>query len=144
MSTDFTIILYDPQHIGDQPKGLGGAGGNTASYAGEQATYEFSCRSVDPGQHAVLTLNTYDVNSGKNVFSINGVQVKGGLLKGQGEAWVTHQLIVTPDSNLKDTGNVLHVEARDNRGGTGNVDDFLLDNVVITFKTRDSVGVQQR
>ena len=41
---------------------------------------------------------------------------------------------------LKATGNVLGVEARRADGGSdGDVDDFILDNVVIMYKTADAV-----
>jgi hypothetical protein len=140
--SDFTVILYEVQQFGDS-RGAFGAGSGR-NFTGDQADYEFSCRNVDPDEIAVLTLDTFEVNSEKNVIQINGVALKDGFREGQGKKWVTHQLLVRNECNLQESGNVLHIESGDKSGGTGNIDDFILDNVVIWYKTSNSViGVQQ-
>lgn len=134
MSADYTYILFETHHFGDSRNAFTGS----FIFAGSQKDFEFSCPDVEPLGAAVLILNTFEVNSGRNIIQINGVDLKPTIPKGQGKAWVTHQLLVPVDCALQDTGNTLHVEARDNTGGTGNIDDFLLDNVVIMFHADSS------
>ena len=56
------------------------------------------------------------------------------------DAWNGNILLVERHHQLKATGNVLRVEARTSDGGSaGDVDDFILDNVVIMYKTLDVV-----
>ena len=47
-------------------------------------------------------------------------------------------LLVERHHGLRATGNVLHVESRNTSGGAdGNIDDFMIDNVVIQYKTME-------
>ena len=54
------------------------------------------------------------------------------------DAWNGNILLIEPHHQLKATGNVLHVESRNSRGQTGgDIDDFIIDNVVIVYKMPD-------
>ncbi len=105
----------------------------------------FDCPDVDPNETAVLLYNSYDVTSPRDRFEINGKQLYGGLYEAPGgHIWASHELLVEPEFNLKATGNVLHVESRTRGGHTaGDIDDFVLDNIVIMYKVRRSPPVTQ-
>ena len=72
-------------------------------------------------------------------FQVNGVDVFGGLPASPARnAWNGNILLIERHHQSKATGNVLHVEARNSRGqGAGDIDDFVIDNVVIVYKTRE-------
>jgi hypothetical protein len=49
-------------------------------------------------------------------------------------------VLIEPGHQLKEVGNELHVESRNESGGGGdNIDDFLIDSVVIVYKTREGL-----
>ena len=79
-----------------------------------------------------------EVNHQRNVFRVNGVDVFGGLPASPSkDTWNGNILLIEPRHQLRPTGNILHIEARnDSGGGGGNIDDFIIDNVVIIYKTR--------
>ena len=78
------------------------------------------------------------------MIQINGVNVPGGIGVGSSwpyldphvPLWNTHLLLVE-GSTLREQ-NVLHIES--SPGSDGNLDDFLIDNVVIWFKTARITG----
>jgi hypothetical protein len=70
---------------------------------------------------------------------INGAGIPGGITAGSARhnppgfdvpVWTTHSLVV--QANLLNEQNVLHIRA----ATAGGIDNFIIDNVVIFFKTR--------
>ena len=140
MATNFTVILFQRQHFGDERTTFNDIEPNVL-FAGRTKDFSFNCPSVDPGETAFLTFQSRDVDHQRNVFQVNGVDVFGGLPASPGrETWNGNTLLIEPHHQLKATGNVLHVESRNLSGGSsGNLDDFILDNVVIVYKTRQGL-----
>jgi hypothetical protein len=70
-------------------------------------------------------------------LTINTVKVEGGIpVSPNKDTWNGNVMMVAADV-LKASGNTLHIEARNTSGnGGGDIDDFILDNVVIMYKTR--------
>jgi IgA Peptidase M64 len=127
---NYTVISGIRQHFGDEEDSLPGV------FVGESKDYTFDCLGVDPTQHAVLMLQTQHVGSG-NIFTINNETVFGGLPRttDDKEAWSAQVLLIAPNT-LHSRDNVLHVESRTDSGGTsGDIDDFVIDNVVLFYKT---------
>ncbi len=80
-----------------------------------------------------------DVDHARNIVQVNGIDVFGGLPASPArDAWNGNILLIEPHHQLRETGNVFHVESRNSRGeGADDIDDFIIDNVVIVFKTAD-------
>jgi hypothetical protein len=134
MSSDYTVIFTSRQHFGDEQHVFG----VHADFVGKKHDYTFDCPNVDPKQRAVLLFQSYDVNNDGNIFQINTTNVPGGLPTGPTHetvgstvksSWIGNVMLVEP--GLKPTGNVLHVESV----GRNGLDDFILDNMVIQYKT---------
>jgi hypothetical protein len=135
MPSDFTVIVNVRHHFGNEPGSLPGA------FAGTNKEFPFSCPNVDPTREAVLLFQTLGVHHDKNFIDINGTatsepSVYGGIPVSESERdWNGNVMLVR--SNVLRQDNVLRVGARDSRGSIlGNLDDFVIDNVVIFFKTR--------
>jgi hypothetical protein len=84
---------------------------------------------------------TRSVHAARNVIRINGSDLFGGIpvsTTGSAESPIWNGNVLLVEANvLKESGNVLHLEARNvSGGGGGNIEDFLIDNAVILFKTR--------
>jgi hypothetical protein len=149
MATDFTVILFQRQQFGDEP-GTFNDVEPTVPFVGRQKDFSFDCPNVDPRQTAFLVFQSRDVDHQRNVFQVNGVGVFGGLpVSPSRDTWNGNILLIEPQHQLRPTGNVLHVESRSsNGGGGGDIDDFIIDNVVISYKTNsiilaDKSGVAQ-
>lgn len=142
MATDFTVVLFQRQHFGNERGTFNDIEPNV-QFVGPAKDFSFSCPAVDPSETAFLMFQSRDVDSQRNAFQINGVDVFGGLPASPDKAtWNGNILLVEPRHHLKATGNVLHVAARNTSGGGGgNLDDFILDNVVIVYKTRPQTAV---
>ena len=143
MAVDYTVIMSVRQRFGDNKKEDGlNLIETEAPFVGQAKDFPFPCPSVDRSQPAVLQLESLGV-SFRGILQINGVAIFGGLTAGPGvlnspvgggltPTWKTHSLIV--QENVLLDQNVLHLEAVSTTDG--NVDDFVIDNVVIHFKTR--------
>jgi len=89
---------------------------------------------------AVLQFNTLGVSGWNNTLQINGVDIAGGI--SVGPLWIyldPHVPLWNTESQLVDAGvleeeNILHIESKPTQ--SGNFDDFIIDNIVIWFKTR--------
>lgn len=66
--------------------------------------------------------------------------------KAKDSGWNSHVLLVSPVRHtLEETGNRLLIESRDSDGGTtGDRDDFVVDNIVLFYKTRSSTRPSTR
>lgn len=49
--------------------------------------------------------------------------------------WIGNVLLVGPQCHLQATGNVLKVESRADPPSSSDIDDFILDNMVVQYKT---------
>jgi len=151
MGTDYTVIQPVRQRFGDNPSGLPGKSHtdweeqsveSEAPFVGLAKDFPFQCPSVDRSQWAVLQFNSLGVSTYDNVIQVNGVNIPGGISVGPSwpfetpyvPLWNNHSLLVEP--GVLGEQNILHIAS--GSGGTGNHDDFLIDNVVIWFKTHTS------
>jgi hypothetical protein len=143
MPVSYTVILFQRQHFGNEPNIF--APKINVPFVGLKKDFTFDCPDVDPRQPGFLLFQSLDVSHDTNVFQINGVDVFGGIpvsatAPSQGDQhpppliWNGNISLVETQHNLKPTGNVLHVESK-------NADDFILDNIVIVYKTRGGVVV---
>ncbi len=138
MPADYTVIIEVRHHFGDNPDALPGV------FAGKNASFDFSCPGVDPSQPAVLMFETRDVDHGMNFISINRTgatpfeqpEVFGGIPVSQSrDDWNANIMLVR--RNVLREENVLRLGARDSQGSVlGQADDFVIDNVVLLYKTR--------
>jgi hypothetical protein len=136
MASSFTIVLSDRQHFGDD-QGTFDDIEPGVPFVGRAKDFRFDCPNVDSGETAVLMFQSRDVDHSRNILQINGVDVGGGLpVSPARDAWNGNVLLVEPRRLLREVRNVLHVEARSRSGGSIDVDDFIIDNVVIEYKTR--------
>jgi hypothetical protein len=128
---NYTVIANVRQHFGNESDFLPGV------FVGQRKDFSFDCPSVNQSEVAVLMFQSLHVSHARNVFQINGEAVFGDLptTADDTEAWAGQVLLVSPNV-LRRTGNVLHVESRTDSGGTsGDIDDFVVDNVVLFYKT---------
>jgi len=143
MAVDYTVILSTRQRFGDNTKEDGMNLIETeAPFVGRAKDFPFTCASVNRSQPAILQFESMGV-SFRGIIQINGIAIFGGLTAGAGllnspsgggltPVWKAHNLIVHENVLLEQ--NVLHIEAAATQ--SGNVDDFIIDNVVLFFKTR--------
>ncbi len=131
MPADFVVLIDSRTHFGDDADFFR----IEAHFVGNDAHFDFDCPGVRSDQSAVLMVQSRDVNLTTNVLEINDTPVVGGLpVTTSNNAWHGSHLIVPPGT-LRESGNRLHLGARDADGGTsGNTDDFLIDAVVLTYK----------
>jgi hypothetical protein len=141
MATTYTVVLFSRQHIGNDPGVFDDIEPNVV-FVGPAKDFLFDCPGVNPAEAAFLMCQSRDVDHQRNVFRVNGVDVFGGLPASPArDAWNGNILLIERHHQLKATGNVLHVEARTSTGGSaGDVDDFILDNIVVMYKTVDVVS----
>jgi hypothetical protein len=137
MPCDYTVIMHQTAHLGDDPSMFGPAPFKGKDFDSDR----FSCPNVKSSERAVLYFQTRDVDSDKNVIHINGSHLFGGIPVSSGggdESPIWNGNVALVEAGvLKESGNVLHVGARDSHGSTlEKADDFLIDNVVIFYKTR--------
>ena len=140
MATDFTVILFQRQQFGNEPGTFNDVEPNVP-FVGPKQDFRFDCPNVNPGETAFLVFQSRDVDHQRNVFQVNGVAVFGGLPASPSrDTWNGNILLIEPQHQLRPTGNVLHVESRNSSGGGGgDIDDFIIDNVVISYKTNSVI-----
>ena len=138
MATNFTVILFQRQHFGNDPGTFDDVEPDVP-FAGSAKSFLFDCPEVDPGETALLMFQSRDVDHRRNILRVNGIDVFGGLpVTPARDAWNGNILLIEPHHQLKATGNVLQVESRTSSGETaGDVDDFIIDNVAIVYKILD-------
>jgi hypothetical protein len=136
MATTYTVVLFSRQHVGNAPGLFDGAEPDVV-FAGPVKEVPFDCPGVDPAETALLLFQSRDVDHRRNVLRVNGVDVFGGLpVSPARNAWNGNILLIEPHHQLRASGNVLRVEARTSDGGSaGDVDDFVLDNAVLMYKS---------
>jgi len=138
MATNFTVIQFQRQHFGNEPGSFNDIEPDVP-FVGPAKDFAFDCPKVDPNDTALLLFQSRDVSHTRNVFHVNGIQVFGGLpVSPSRETWNGNVLLIERHHGLRATGNVLHVGSRNASGGAGgDIDDFMIDNVVIQYKTME-------
>jgi hypothetical protein len=153
MNTNFTVIFSGRQHFGDERTTFNDVEPNVDgnAFVGHKKDFTFDCPNINPNETAVLMFQSRDVSkSQRNIFRVNQVDVFGanpasGTLPASGgipasadrNSWNGNIQLLETRHRLKATGNTLHIEARNDAGGVGgNIDDFILDNMVIMYKIR--------
>jgi hypothetical protein len=140
MAADFTVIVAVRQHFGNEAGWFDPVEPNVP-FVGPTKDYTFTCTNVDPNAPAVLMFQTRDVDHGKNILQINDQPVFGGIpqsdTQGSGRGVWNGNIMLISAGVLRQTGNELHIESRQSSGsGGGDIDDFIIDNVVVLYKTR--------
>jgi hypothetical protein len=149
MSMDFTVIQAVRQWFGQH----GGPPGDrhifsNAPFVGPSKEYRFACPHVDPGEWGVIQFATVGVDEDsdgdrydlpENIIRVNGVDLPGGLQPGvsRGEypTWKT-QILLVPQRVLRPDENILFIQSAERPYGFGKrVDSFVIDNVVLFYKT---------
>jgi hypothetical protein len=135
MGSDFTVIIRVRQHFGDDQGSMPGA------FVGNNNSYPFSCPNVDSTQEAVLLFQTLSVDHDKNFIAINSSgatgepEVYGGIpVSRSNQDWNGNVMLIRP--GVLRENNTLLLGARASNGSLlGDIDDFVIDNVVVFFKT---------
>lgn len=146
METNYVVILPQRRHFGDKQSLFGDATFIDPDGSIFDGEFIFDCPNIDRGQTAVLMFQARDVDHEKNTFRINNQTVFGGLPKSparenaKDSGWNSHVLLVSPvRHSLGDFSNRLMIVSRDSDGGiNGNRDDFVVDNIVLFYKTRSN------
>ena len=143
MAIDYTVIMSVRQRFGDNKKELETLIETEAPFVGRSKDFPFACPNVDRSKSAILQFESLGVTF-RGIIQINGNNIFGGLTVGPNSlnapvggaglipVWKTHTLIV--HENVLLDQNRLHIEAV--AATDGNVDDFIIDNVVLFFKIR--------
>lgn len=140
MATELTVILFQRRHIGNQPGTFNDVEPNV-QFVGPTLDLKFDCPNVNAHETAILMFQSRGVSARqKNVFQVNDVDVSGGLPASPSkDTWNGNILLLEPRHELKATGNRMHIKAQGGLFEDGeffdNLDDFILDNVVILYKT---------
>jgi hypothetical protein len=149
MAVDYTVIQPVRQRFGDTD--FGGWEESQveleAPFVGREKEFPFSCPNIDSGQMGVLQFESFGLTSRSNVIEINGIAVPGGLTSGPwwlGQYttiafWKAHSLLVP--TNMLAERNVLYIKSVDMGDDEGGLDNFIIDNIVLFFKTRTSGGL---
>jgi hypothetical protein len=157
MAVDFTVVIAVRQRFGDlrrdekpslnEPEsGLEAE----APFVGLEKEFAFRCPSVDRSQFALLLFQSLGVST-VQALEINGQTIFGGIpvsvdrnsrtLGSGSDAHTVHSLIARWNGNVMlvhpgvlQENNLMRIRAAEMTAG--NVDDFIIDNVVVVFKTR--------
>ena len=139
MPLDFSIVMHVRHQFGDENLGIG-------VFAGAEASFPFDCPGVDASQHSLLLFQSHGVGN-QQVLEVNGSAVFGGIPGGgsvgkrtgsSGDGGHTHPIpsstgwngsvMIVNQGVLRETGNLLRI--------SGPFDEFVVDNVVLLYKTR--------
>lgn len=129
MHCNYTIIISQNQHFGDEPEKVYGV------FRGTDHEYIFDCPNINPGEAAVWYAES-DCVDFRNRFRINGHRVEA-LERFKGTSGRRLDTALIPPRLLRESGNVLRIEAtyREEPDGSWEYDDFVVDNFVLFYKT---------
>ena len=135
MSADFTIVTSEMQGFGNELGYLQKMEPDVQSVEPDR-DFTFPCPNVNPNQAAVLMFQSRDVDNNKNIITINDNAVKGGIpVSPNKDTWNGNVMLIA--AGVLKASNELHIESRNDSGsGGGDIDDFILDNVVVMYKTK--------
>ena len=161
MPVDYTVIMPVRQRFGDdirdekesvreRESGIE----TEAPFVGAEKSFPFQCPGVDRSQSAILLFESMGV-SVRQTLEINGQQIFGGIttsndfesrtIGGGSDAhqdrtifarWKGHVLLIHP--GVLAQNNVLRIQSGPYT--SGNLDDFVIDNMVVIFKTTSGVS----
>jgi hypothetical protein len=149
MALDFTVVIHVRQRFGDNEADDVGLE-TEAPFVGRQKDFEFQCPNIDNSQQAILLFQSQGVSSLANRMEINSQEIFGGIPRSVEFAphpvgpaprlmsiaqWNGNVMLVHP--GVLQENNVLRIQAG---GETGNIDNFIIDNLVVIFKTRRRLG----
>jgi hypothetical protein len=144
MALDFTVIIHGRQRFGDNTfDNLEDLGLETnAPFVGQQKDFEFQCPNVNRAERAILLFQSQGVTF-RQPLEINGHQVSGGMpssvdqfgLTATRAQWIGNVMLV--GTGVVREQNVLRIRAI---GANNQIDNFIIDNVVIVFKTKQNGG----
>jgi hypothetical protein len=154
MALDFTIVTDVRQRFGDYARGEKESPPEADTPIGLERSFAFRCPSVDRRQFAILLFQTLGV-AVRQGLEINGQTIFGGIAPSVDPAarilgprsespedrttlatWNGHVMLIHP--GVLQENNILRIRAAD--ATSANIDDFLVDNVVVVFKTGQQAG----
>lgn len=155
MPMDFTVILMTRNRFGSESGSELGFELEAPWVGGSVNTYSFACPGVDIARPAVLQLESLGMTgdgspTSPNSIFINTQTIPGGLKAGavnfdpvgrQTPVWKTHSLIVPENVLRANEENFLTIVAG-RFGPQGPVDGFIVDNIVLFYKTGSSTIVR--
>ena len=149
MALDFTVVITVRQRFGDDDNEDFGLE-TEAPFVGKEKTFEFRCPDVDSRQEAILLFQCMGANLQQRL-EINGQEIFGGIPAAFDIAplpnqivslaqWNGNVMLIHPGVLRED--NVLRIRASEL--SDDKLDDFIIDNLVVVFKTRRilNTGVQ--
>jgi hypothetical protein len=151
MALDFTVVMPVRQRFGDAHADDFGQE-TEAPFVGSQKDFEFRCPNVDRSEQAILLFQCQGANVQQRL-EINGQQIFGGipasvesfaspfLFQGHVQnflhaVWNGNVMLVHP--GVLQENNVMRIRAANL--GDGERDNFIIDNIVVLFKTRQTPG----
>ncbi|MCP3962388.1 MAG: hypothetical protein GY719_31480 [bacterium] len=147
MPLDFTVVQAVRQRFGDSIADEFEFDRETeAPFVGAAKDFPFECPNIDRSQDAILQFQSLGVSHRNSVLQVNSTKVFGGLSTSVDFArddikvfvvqrWATHHLLLQP--GLLRNNNVLRIESRRHAtGGSSGIDNFVIDNITVLFKTR--------
>ena len=138
MPADFAVIIHQRHHFGSDANHFGGGTNFVEGRAAKD--FPFDTPDVDRSERAVLMFQTRDVDGIAHLFEINGSHLFGGIpISHSRDDWNGNIALVEANVLLADRPNSLLIQSRNSEGGIlGDLDNFLIDNVVLLYKTRDA------
>ena len=76
--SEFTVVISVRQGFGNEPGYLNGIEANVP-FVGATKTFPFQCPNVKTNEAAVLMFQSRDVDHSRNMLSINGRDIHGGI-----------------------------------------------------------------
>ena len=162
MAIDFTVVSAVRQRFGDDKPDRNQSeteresttlAEESAPFVGAEKSFPFDCPNVDRTQWAVLLFESYGVTR-RQAMQINNQTVHGGIpedvelnttefqsgtRRTATARWNGSIKLIHPDV-LRPTGNVLRISTSPAYGVFENLDDFIVDNIVVVFKTAGRGG----
>ena len=139
MATNFTVILFQRQHFGNEPGTFNDVEPNVP-FAGAVESRSLRLPERDSSEAAFLMFQSRDVDHPRNMFQVNGIGVFGGLPASPAREAGTATSCYRTAPPVESGGQRPPCRSsRLARQGGGNIDDFIIDNVVIVYKTPDAV-----
>jgi hypothetical protein len=140
MALDFTVVIEVRQRFGDGDLSDNAGLETEAPFVGLQKDFEFRCPNVDSTQQAILFFQAQGANT-RQRLEINGFEIFGGIPAGIDVApqnilfaqWNGSVMLVSP--GVLREKNVLHIQSTLS-GEFGKADNFIVDNLVVLFKTK--------
>jgi len=145
MALDFTVIITVRQRFGDSD--ADDIDQETeAPFVGAEKSYDFQCPNVDPRQQAILLFQCQGANVQQSL-EINGQQIFGGIPSSVELVTIPDPLVLLARAQWNGNimlihegvlreNNVLRIRAAELEDG---LDNFIVDNLVVVFKTRPGV-----